>query len=88
VDFCRCWQARRQDLAAGGAKNQKGGAHFKNTALDVSSNQGAKREMGGHGFQIGGRTPLPPPLATALGSGQTNLPGGRQWRNFILPTRN
>jgi len=37
-------QARRQDLAAGGqkpeggAKNQKGVAHFLNTVLDVCSN--------------------------------------------------
>jgi len=42
-------QARRQELAAGGAKNQKGGPHFQNTVLGVCSNQGAKREMGGPG---------------------------------------
>jgi len=48
-------QARRQDIAAGGAqkpggaKNQKGGTH-KNTVLDVCSNQGVKREMGRHRF--------------------------------------
>jgi len=28
--------------------------------LDVCSNQGAKREMWGHIFQMGGRAPLPP----------------------------
>jgi len=61
-----------QDLAARGAKKQKewpknrGWSHFYNTVLDVCSNQGAKREMGGHRFQMGGRAPLPPPLATAL----------------------
>ena len=36
-------QARRQDLAAGGARNQKGGPHFLNTVLDVCSNRLAKR---------------------------------------------
>jgi len=48
----------RQGLAAGGggkkteggAQNQKEVPHFKNTVLDVCSNQGAKREMGGHRF--------------------------------------
>jgi len=56
----------------GGAKNkkrgqnQKGGPHFYNAVLDVCSNRGAKREMGGHRFQMGGRAPLAPPLATAL----------------------
>jgi len=50
-------QARRQDLAAGGGKNQKErpktrrGAHFKNAVLDACSNQGAKREMGGTDFK-------------------------------------
>jgi len=60
-------QARRQDLAAGGAKNQmegqknKSGASFsKNIVLDVCSNRGAKREIGGQRFQMGGRAPLPP----------------------------
>jgi len=59
-------QARRQDLAAGGAKTKKsgqkpeGGPHFKNTALDACSNRGAKREMGGTDFKWGGRAPLPP----------------------------
>jgi len=43
--------ARRQDLAAGGP-------NFKNTVMDVCSNQGAKREMAGHHW--------PPPLATTL----------------------
>jgi len=52
-------EARRQDLAAGGAKNQKGGPHFKNTILDVCSKRGAIREMGG-------RALLAPPLATDL----------------------
>jgi len=39
----------------------EGGAHFKNTVLDVCSNQGAKREMGGHRFQIGGPGTTGPP---------------------------
>jgi len=54
-------QAVRQDIAEGEAKNQKegpktrrGGEHFKNTLLDVCSNQGVKREMGRHRFQMGG----------------------------------
>ena len=43
-------QARRQDLAAGGGvKTRREGLHFKNTVLDVCSNRGAKREMGGPG---------------------------------------
>jgi len=53
-------QARSQDLAAGGAKKQKVGPRFQNTALDVCSNQGAKREMGGTDFKWGNRAPLPP----------------------------
>ena len=61
----RANQARRQDLAAGGQKNRRSqkqevGAHFKNTILDVCSNQGAEREMGGHRFQMGVREPLAP----------------------------
>jgi len=59
-------QARHQDLAAGGVKNQKGGSHFKNTVMDTCSNRWAKREMGGTDFKWGGRAPLDPPLATAL----------------------
>jgi len=38
--------------------------------LDVCSNQGAKREMGGTDFKWGGRARLAPPLATALGASQ------------------
>jgi len=34
--------------------------------LDVCSNRGAKREMGGHRFQMGEWAPLAPSLATAL----------------------
>jgi len=66
-------QARRQDLAAGGTKNQKGGPHLKNTVLDVCSNPGAKREMGGHRFQMGGPGTTDPPLATALCNTHSNL---------------
>ena len=63
-------QTRRQDLAAGGAKNQKegpktrrGGHIFK---TQYWGNRGAKREMGGTDFKWEGLAPLPPPLATAL----------------------
>ena len=59
-------QARRQDLAAGGVRTQKGGPHFWNTVLDVCSNQWAKRDMGGHRFQMGGPGTTGPPLATVL----------------------
>jgi len=58
-------QARRQYLAAGGPKTRRrgqkpeGGPHLKNTVLDVYSNQGAKREMGG-------RARLATPLAAVL----------------------
>ena len=55
----RYYQARRQDIAAGGP-------HFKNTVLDVCSNQGAKREMRGTDFKLGGRALLATPLAAAL----------------------
>jgi len=47
-------QAHRQDLAARGSKTRKrgqkpeGGAHFKNTVLDICSNRWAKSETGGH----------------------------------------
>jgi len=58
-------QALRQDLAAGGGpktkrrgQKQEPGPHLQNTVLDVCSNKGAKREMGGHRFQMGGRAPL------------------------------
>ena len=60
-------QARRQDLAVGGPKTKKrgqkpeGGPIFSNTVLDVCSNRGAKREMGGTDFKWGDRAPLPPP---------------------------
>jgi len=53
-------QARRQDLAAGGAKNQKGEPIFKNTVLDVCSNRWTKREMGGTDFKWGPGTTAPP----------------------------
>jgi len=53
-------QGRRQDLVAGGANTRRrgqkteGGSHFWNTVLDICSNQGAKRETGGHRLQMGG----------------------------------
>jgi len=70
------WEKRnlREECQAGpspgysnrGVKNQKKGQktetgpHFKNTVLNVCINQRAKREMGGHRFQMGGRAPLAP----------------------------
>jgi len=60
-------QARRQDLAAGGgqkpdgeAKNQKGGPHFENTALDVWSNQGPNVKWGITDFKWGAGHHWPP----------------------------
>ena len=43
--------------------------------MSVCSNRWAKREMGGTDFKLGGRTPLAPPLATALVKTGAN-PGG------------
>jgi len=60
------FSSRRGQKTDGGAKNQKGGPHFKNTVLDVCSNRGAKREMGRHRFQMGGPGTTAPPLATTL----------------------
>jgi len=60
-------QARRQELAAGGPKTRRrgqkteGGPHFKNTVLDVCSNRGAKREMGGAPISNGGPGTTGPP---------------------------
>ena len=39
----------------------EGGPHFENTVLDVCSNRWAKREMGGHRFQMGGPDTTGPP---------------------------
>jgi len=53
-------QGRRQDLVAGGRQNQKEGpktrrgSHFWYIVSDICSNQGAKREMGGHRLQMDG----------------------------------
>ena len=65
-------QARRQDFAAGGAKNHKG-VHFLNIILDVCSNRGAKHEMGAQILNGGpGTTGLPagdgPTLCTVKNS--------------------
>ena len=53
----------------GGQKTEGGGANFWNTVLDVCSNRGAKREMGGHRFKIRSRAPL----ATAMVSVVLNV---------------
>jgi len=67
------YQARRQDLAAGGQKPKKkgqkpdeGATFLKYSIGCMQQPGGAKREMGGHRFQMGGRAPLPLPLATSL----------------------
>ena len=65
-------QARRQDLAAGGAKNQmegqktEGRATILKYSIGCIQQPGGQREMGGYRFQMGGRAPLTPPLATTL----------------------
>ena len=74
-------QVPRQDLAAGGVKNQKEGPHFQNKVLDVCSNRGAKRVMGGHWFQMGGPGTTGPPagddpanrVASTVDRGFTNI---------------
>jgi len=43
-----CSQARRQDFAAGGKKQQVG-SHFLNTILDYAATE-AKHKMGRHRF--------------------------------------
>jgi len=54
-------QARRQDLATGGSKNQKKGpktrrgAIFLKYCIGCMQQPGAKREMGGHRIQMRGR---------------------------------
>ena len=59
-------QARRQDLAAGRAKNRwrgkktEGEATFLKYSIGCMQQPGDKREMGEHRFQMGGRAPLAP----------------------------
>jgi len=54
-------QVRRQDLAAGGAKNQKEGpktrrgATFLKYSIGCMQKQGGQTRNGGHRFQMGGR---------------------------------
>ena len=63
-------QARRHDLAAGGAKNKwrgqkPGGGHiFKILYWMYGATRGANVKWGGTDFKWGGRAPLAPPLAT------------------------
>jgi len=65
-----CDQARRQDLAAGGAKNRrrgrKGGHIFKMQCWMYAATGGPNVKWGDTDFKCGGRAPLAPPLATAL----------------------
>ena len=68
------WRTTAVGLCAGpssgfssrGGQTPEWGPYFKDTVLDVCSNRGAKREMGGHRFQMGGPGTTGPPLATAL----------------------
>jgi len=55
-------QARRQDLAAGGTENQKGGHIFNIQYWMYAATEGLNVKWKGHRFQMGGRAPL----ATAL----------------------
>jgi len=65
-------QARRQDIAAGGAKNQeapktrRGGHILKILNWMYAATRGPNVKWGGTDFKRGGRAPLAPPLATAL----------------------
>jgi len=58
-------QARRQDLAAGGAKNQKGSHIFKILYWMYAATRGPNVKWGVTDFKWGGRAPLAPPLVTA-----------------------
>jgi len=66
-------QARRQDLAAGGTKNQKEpntrrGATFLKCSIGCMQQQGGQTRNGEHRFQMGGPGTTGSPLATALTS--------------------
>ena len=59
-------QARRQDAAAGGAKNQKGGGTFFKYSIGwMKQPVGQTWNGGGAISNGGGRKTLPSPLATA-----------------------
>jgi len=59
------FQARRQDLIAGGPKTRRRGTFLK-YCIGCMQQPRAKHEMGGADFKRGGRALLSPPLATAL----------------------
>ena len=68
-----CIQARRQNLAAGRAKKQtegpktrRGGHIFKIQYWMYAATGGPNMKWGGTDFKWGGRSPLAPPLPTAL----------------------
>jgi len=65
------WQARHQDIAAGGAKNKKGGHILKILYWMYTATRWPKREMGRHRFQMGEPGTTGPPLAMALLPGLT-----------------
>jgi len=68
-----CTQARRLDLAAGGAKNKmevpktrRGGHIFEIQYWMYAATGRSNVKWGSTDFKWGGRAPLAPPLATAL----------------------
>jgi len=64
--FLRMLQTRRQDLAAGRAKNQKG-EHLLKIQYWMYAATGDPNVKWGAPISHGGRAPLAPPLATTLG---------------------
>jgi len=72
------FSSRRGQKPEGGAKNQKG-THLQNTVLDVSSNQGAKRERRGTDFKWGARHHWPP-------AGDGLLRDARQYFTLEFPS--
>jgi len=82
------YSSRGSQKPEGGAKNQKGGPHFKNTVLNVCNNQGVKREMGGTDFKWGGRAPLAPSLATALDRNSSTCWKNRARTNLLKQEEN
>jgi len=72
-------QARRQDLAAKEAKNQKEGHIFKIWYWTYAATEGPNVKWGGTDFKWEGRAPLASPLATALGSAHQCSQWRRDW---------
>ena len=84
-------QARRQDFAIGGSKEQKGGGHIFKYDIGCMQQPEGQTWNGGDRFQMGGRAPLAPPLAKAMGwtyksedSGRQRFAGGQNERIIAL----